>query len=248
VMNRQREEIYRLRRDILEGKEGREYLLGTARDILDASIDAHCPEKEDPRDWNLTDLATDFLGLFDVNLHTAGVQLEGKGVEELRETLWNVAQGKYDAKLERYTPELIALGEKQVMLRVVDHSWKDHLLALDHLKEGINLRGYGQRDPLNEYKRESYELFEEMRNRVEDTITRTAFRMEPVSPEEMIERERQRRESARSALRFSAASGGPDRPQTVTREGDKVGRNDPCPCGSGKKYKKCHGAHAAAAT
>ena len=107
-----------------------------------------------------------------------------------------MAKGKYEAKVEKHGSDLIRLGEKQVMLRVVDHSWKDHLLALDHLKEGINLRGYGQRDPLNEYKRESYELFEEMRNRIEDTITRHTFRMEPVSPEEMMERERQRREAA----------------------------------------------------
>jgi len=246
VMNRQREEIYRLRRDILEGKEGREYLMETAQSILDASIDAHCPEKEDPRDYNLTDLATDYLTVFDINLHSAGVQLEGKTVEDLRELLWTTAKDKYDAKVEEHGSDLIQLGERQVMLRVVDTSWKDHLLVLDHLKEGINLRGYGQKDPLNEYKRESYELFEEMRNRIEDTITRHTFRMVPVSPEEMMERERQRRERARSALRFSASSGGPARPQTVVRDGDKVGRNDPCPCGSGKKYKKCHGTRAAA--
>jgi preprotein translocase subunit SecA len=155
------------------------------------------------------------------------------------------------------------------MLRIVDQSWKDHLLALDHLKEGIGLRGYGQRDPKNEYKRESYELFTGMKERIEDTTLKTLFRLEPISQEQMEERRRQRAAAA-ARPRFqmesgpaSASSGAPPpspfaprpagppqpaKPQTVIRQGDKVGRNDPCPCGSGKKYKKCHGATSQVAT
>ena len=156
------------------------------------------------------------------------------------------------------------------MLRYVDLAWKDHLLALDHLKEGIGLRGYGQRDPLQEYKRESYELFQALKERVEDTVVKTLFRMEPVS-EQQLEEERLRRERSAPAQRlvFSAPQGlsgrqrrrrdlpaapadlpadpgRPPAPQPIRVE-DKTGRNDPCPCGSGKKYKKCHGATASGA-
>ena len=170
------------------------------------------------------------------------------------------------------------------MLRVVDTAWKDHLLALDHLKEGIGLRGYGQRDPKNEYKRESYELFTEMKERTEDTIIKDLFRLRPVSAEEIAELERRRRSLGPQSLRFrhpsalglpgpaagpqpglgpgmpgipglsGPAAGGfppqtqggppprPQKPRTVVRPQAKVGRNAPCPCGSGKKHKKCCGA------
>jgi preprotein translocase subunit SecA len=244
VMNRQREEIYRLRRDVLGGEEGRDYIMDTAESIVDSLVQAHCPPKDDPRDWTLSELVASYLDYFDINLHARGVRLEELGVEELKTTLLELAENKYADKEQRHTPEVIRMVERHVMLQVVDQSWKDHLLALDHLKEGINLRGYGQRDPLNEYKKESYELFEAMRESIEDTILRRVFRVEPVSQEEMMEQERRRRDAARRALNFSSAGAPGQRPQTVTRDADKVGRNDPCPCGSGKKYKKCHGAPA----
>ena len=128
------------------------------------------------------------------------------------------------------------------MLRVVDHSWKDHLLALDHLKEGIGLRGYGQKNPLQEYKRESFELLADMKERIEDSIIKTLYRLEPASQEQLDERRQER--AAASRFRFGPprpAAGAPKQ-QTVTRDSAKVGRNAPCPCGSGKKYKKCCGA------
>jgi len=135
---------------------------------------------------------------------------------------------------------------------VVDHSWKDHLLALDHLKEGIGLRGYGQKDPLNEYKKESYELFLAMKERVEDTVIKTLYRLEPVSEAQMEEERRRKAEAQRAAaaqrFQFSAPakSAEASKAATVVNKEAKVGRNDPCPCGSGKKYKKCHGAAAGA--
>jgi preprotein translocase subunit SecA len=133
--------------------------------------------------------------------------------------------------------------ERAIMLHAVDVAWKDHLLALDHLKEGIGLRGYGQRDPLQEYKKESFDLFDMMRERVENDIIQKLWRYEPVTEEQMVEqRVRQQRTAPRIELSAPPKAEG-QRPQaaTVHREG-KVGRNDPCPCGSGKKYKKCHGA------
>ncbi|OQC41181.1 MAG: preprotein translocase subunit SecA [Acidobacteria bacterium ADurb.Bin051] len=244
VMNKQREAIYQLRSDILEGREGHDYVLGLARDILDERIDTHCPEKTDPRDWTLSELAKEILAFFDLNLYGLGLDFEKLGIEELRSRLWEAIAAKYREKEERLGSELMQVLERDVMLRFVDLAWKDHLLALDHLKEGIGLRGYGQRDPLNEYKRESYELFSELKERVEDTVVKTLFRLEPVSEQKMAD-QRSRREAPAPRLVFSApslAAPAAGQPGAGGARLPKVGRNDPCPCGSGKKYKKCHGA------
>src|SRR5688572_18791580 len=150
VMNKQREAIYRLRKDILEGREGREYVLKVASDIFDYVLQTHCPEKSDPRDWNLQELSTEVLAYFDLEVRTLGLDLESLGIDELRAQLWEKIEGKYVEKEARLGPDLMRVFERDILLRVVDHAWKEHLLALDHLKEGIGLRGYGQRDPLNE--------------------------------------------------------------------------------------------------
>jgi preprotein translocase subunit SecA len=269
VMNKQREAIYRLRRDILDGKEGRDYVIGIANEVIASLVDTHCPAKDDAGDWNLTELATDMLAFFDIQVHGGDVKLDELDSEQLRDHLQSLVVTRYSDKEARLGADLMRLFERDVMLRIVDQSWKDHLLALDHLKEGIGLRGYAQRDPKNEYKRESYELFTGMKERIEDTSLKTLFRLEPISQEQMEERRRQRaaaaarpRFSMESGPAAAAASGAPPspfaprqagppqpaKPQTVVRQGDKVGRNDPCPCGSGKKYKKCHGAASQVAT
>jgi preprotein translocase subunit SecA len=245
VMNKQREEVYKLRRDILEGREGRDYVLELAREILEGLLDAHCSEKLDPQDWDLPGLRTELLAYFNLNASEAGIHLEDMGIDEMRDALWGELERRYTDKESRHAPETMRSFERAIMLHVVDASWKDHLLALDHLKEGIGLRGYGQRDPLNEYKRESFELFEQMRERVQNEIITRLFRFEPITEEQMAE-QRRRREApvaAPARLTFSAPakSAGAPPGATVRKEG-KVGRNDPCPCGSGKKYKKCHGA------
>ncbi len=246
VMNKQREAIYTLRKDILEGREGRDYVLGIARDVVNYVVETHCPEKADPRDWELEAIVTDMLAYFNLPVGELDSDLEELGIDELKDSLWQAVEAKYAAKEERLGSELMRLFERDILLRVVDGAWKDHLLALDHLKEGIGLRGYGQRDPLQEYKRESFELFQAMKERVEDTILKTLFRLEPVSEEQLAEQQRRRR-LAGPATRFQLSAppkeaSGRQRPATVVRDGEKVGRNDPCPCGSGKKYKKCHGA------
>ncbi|HEY2294016.1 MAG TPA: preprotein translocase subunit SecA [Thermoanaerobaculia bacterium] len=240
VMNKQREAIYKLRRDVLEGREGREYVMGIVEDIIDGLLDLHCPEKTDPQDWDLTGLRTEMLAYFNINAGDLG--LEELGIDELRETLWKAVEERYVEKESRHPEEVIRGFERAIMLNSVDLAWKDHLLALDHLKEGISLRGYGQRDPLQEYKKESFDLFEMMRERVENDIIQKLFRYEPITEEQMLEqRARQQRAAPRIELSAPPKVEG-QRPQpTVNREA-KVGRNDPCPCGSGKKYKKCHGA------
>src|SRR5947209_424129 len=240
VMNKQREAIYKLRRDILEGSEGRDYVLGLAEDILDGMLEAHCSDKIDPSEWDLTGLRTEMLAYFNIN--AGGMKLDELGIDELRDALWNAIEERYKEKEARHSEEVIRGFERAIMLHAVDTSWKDHLLALDHLKEGISLRGYGQRDPLQEYKKESFDLFEMMRERVEDDIVQKLFRFEPVSEEQMHEqRARQQRSAPRIELSAPPKVEG-QRPQPTVNRDAKVGRNDPCPCGSGKKYKKCHGA------
>jgi preprotein translocase subunit SecA len=241
VMNKQREAIYKLRRDVLDGSEGREYVLEIAENLLDGLIETHCPDKVDPEEWDLSGLRTELLAFFNIN--TQDLNLDELGIDELRDTLWDIIEKRYSDKETRHTPEVLRNFEKAIMLHAVDVAWKDHLLALDHLKEGIGLRGYGQRDPLNEYKKESFDLFQEMKDRIEDDIVQKLFRYEPVSEEQMAE-QRRRREIAAPKIEFSAppkVEGG-NRPQPTVNKDAKVGRNDPCPCGSGKKYKKCHGA------
>ncbi len=213
--------------------------MGLIEDIVDGMLDTHCGEKVDPQDWDLTGLRTDMLAYFNIN--AGNMKLGELGIDELRDTLLNVVEDRYKEKESRFSEPVIRGFERAVMLSAVDTAWKDHLLALDHLKEGIGLRGYGQRDPLQEYKKESFELFEMMRERVEDDIVQKLFRFEPRTEEEMVEqRTRQQRAAPRIELSAPPKVEG-QRPQPVQRE-TKVGRNDPCPCGSGKKYKKCHGA------
>jgi len=265
VMNKQREAIYQLRREIFDGKEGRDYVLGIARDILDGLVAVHCPEKDDPSEWTTNELANDVLAYFDIDARKAGLELAKMGDLEISEALWKRIEGKYIEKEERVGVELTRLLERDVLLRYVDIAWKDHLYALDHLREGIGLRGYGQRDPLQEYKKESFELFGALKERVEDSVIKTLFRLEPVSEEHMAEqRQRRERSAGPSRMVFSAPQtsasplAGPpqggDSPygsaaqapvaQQPVRAEKVPGRNDPCWCGSGKKYKKCHGAAA----
>ena len=242
VMNKQREAIYELRKDILSGREGKEYVLRTAEDIIGYIIQTHCAEKADPRDWNLSEIRTDALAYFGIDLNQSDLELEEMGVEEIEEALVSAIKAKYGEKEERYGEEIMHTFERYVLLREVDQAWKDHLLALDHLKEGIGLRGYGQRDPKQEYKKESYEIFQQMKEHIEDSVVKKLFLFEPVSAEQLAEQHR-RRQAPPADMRFSAPfkSAQRQKPQTIVRKGEKVGRNDPCPCGSGKKYKKCCG-------
>ncbi|MEE8526637.1 MAG: SEC-C metal-binding domain-containing protein, partial [Thermoanaerobaculia bacterium] len=180
-----------------------------------------------------------------IDVHKIGADLTELGIDELRDVLWAEIDGKYVAKEEEHGAELVRGVERSIMLQILDGSWKDHLLALDHLKEGISLRGYGQKDPLQEYKRESFDLFDAMKTRFEDTMISQLYRVVPMSQEELEERRQRMAEQMRQRFRFSApAKSATTKPKTFQRKTPKVGRNDPCPCGSGKKYKKCHGKRA----
>ena len=255
VMNRQREDIYGMRLLILRGETGRDHVLELAETILDYILGRHLNEDKDPQEWDLSANDLDLQEYF--GLKPGSFDYVGKGRDQIREELWTGLTAVYDRKQQILGDEMMRTHEKFVMLQVVDQQWKDHLLAIDHLKEGIGLRGYGQRDPLIEYKKESFELFTLMKERIEDQIVQYLFKLQPVAREEAGEdlnaAAPERRapvampaRRAPSNVNYSygaAASGGQDaKVETVQREQPKVGRNDPCPCGSGKKYKKCHGA------
>ncbi|MBC8647516.1 MAG: SEC-C domain-containing protein [Thermoanaerobaculia bacterium] len=256
VMNRQREEIYGLRREILKGQRAKEEVLGLADTILDYSMGRHLSADKNPSEWDRDAFDLDLKEYFGSEL--GSFDISEKTREQIQEELAAELRRRYEAKEELLGEATMRLHERFVMLQVVDQQWKDHLLAIDHLKEGIGLRGYGQRDPLVEYKKESFELFTLMKERIEDQMVQYLFRLQPVLREAEGEVSEARRApvalpSRRAAgnVNYSygaAASGGQDaKVETVQRNAPKVGRNDPCTCGSGRKYKKCHGAAAAGA-
>ncbi len=250
VMNKQREAIYELRHEILEGKDSTAYTLRLGKEIIGDSIERHCPDEADPRDWGLRDLSLEMRATFGVEPRSPESDipdLESLGIEELDTHLVTAMEARYLGKEKRLGEKNMRSLERNIMLRVVDNAWKEHLLGLDHLKEGINLRAVGQRDPLNEYKRESFELFHQMKTEMEDKIVTDIFHFEPPSEEEYA-RQRRAIEDIRQRFQLSAPAKTADAargPLQVQRAVKKVGRNQPCPCGSGKKYKKCHGAGSA---
>jgi preprotein translocase subunit SecA len=245
VMNKQRESIYTLRRSILDGREGKEYILNAAEDIVRFLVDTHFPEdaREHPDEVELNAELFDYFG---VDLKTSGVDLGSTRRDDVINALIDAVHKRYEGKEAAVGSEVMRLHERYLLLQVIDQQWKDHLLMLDHLKEGIGLRGYGQRDPLIEYKKESFELFQEMMERIQDRVVKYLWKMDVlVSRESDQEVQRvQRSMPPKPKQQPMFLSSGSAEPQTVRRREAKVGRNDPCPCGSGKKYKKCHGAAA----
>ena len=244
VMNAQREQVYQLRQEMLVDDAGNDFVRSLSQEILDYAIQNHCAEDADPRDWNLSELSQEVLHYFDIDLNKQDdLKIDELGIDELKDRLWSLVDGKYTGKEEKHGPEVMLRLARSIFLKVLDDSWKDHLLALDHLKEGINLRAHGQRDPLNEYKRESFDLFGEMKSRYEDTAVQNIFRIEPISEEEMEARRQAMIQKMKEQMRLSAPpKTSAPAVKTLQRKVPKVGRNEPCPCGSGKKYKKCHGA------
>jgi preprotein translocase subunit SecA len=293
VMNKQREAVYGLRRQLLEGVEQRELILEDyVGGILSGFLDEYAAEKLHPDQWNLKGLEEKLVDQFGLSLKAAGGKDWIRPLElnrhELGETIFGKLKEEYEAKEKLLTSTTMRYHERMVMLSVIDGLWKEHLLSMDHLKEGISLRGYAQRDPLVEYKRESFDMFEAMMLKFQEDTVRFLFRMQILGPDgqpvgappaprrevpkappvasaagpltldgepreisiptrqpsttiDALEKEFHRKKMR--DLEAASRSGGGDASQPVQRRtGEKVGRNDPCPCGSGKKYKKCHGA------
>ena len=251
VMNKQRVEIYRFRREMLKGEDQREYILGLAQDIVIEFLDSYAHLETEPEEWDLENLKINLRRVYGIDLPQNVDELSRP---ELEEELLDRIKSKYQEKESQVGTEMMRWYEGMVMLQIMDQQWKDHLLALDHLKEGIGLRGYGQRDPLVEYKKESFGLFEELWNRATEEMVRMLFLLRPIT--EGDERDLLRTRRQQQPLSYSQPEDNPEpvwkpsQPQgqqsaaavkTVVRNTRKVGRNEPCPCGSGKKYKKCCG-------
>jgi len=292
VMNKQRQAVYSMRRALLEGQDQRERVIEIVSGIVAASIDLRCPEKSHPSNWDWNGLETDILTEFGVKIRRD--ELMELDRRQLEEAINDQLVKKYEEKESMVSPELMRETERMIMLNVIDNQWKDHLLSMDHLKEGIGLRGYGQKDPLVEYKKESYILFQDMMDRIEDETIRWLYFMQraedtadvphpeiwnddeddddsaisdgstqtprpgaaaagvAVQQRELAQKAAQnsvldltrniqrKKDKELAALQFvGGESSTPKQPVLNTK---KVGRNDDCPCGSGKKYKKCHGA------
>jgi preprotein translocase subunit SecA len=243
VMEKQRQNIYKKRRAFIAEKDApSQYLSGAADEILEWLVAEHCPIDQDPLDWPLEQLQAhlgDFFGLTEADI---SADFTKDGPPEILEALRNDTRTRYQAKRERLGDSANEF-EKWICLQIHDSKWKDHLYALDRLKEGIGLRGYGQRNPLVEYKRESFDMFTEMNDRSQAEAVRYAYRMEPMTREQQEAQLAQRRRAAAQAEATAKAGTRGNVPvvKTVVSKSKKVGRNEPCPCGSGKKYKKCHG-------
>jgi len=300
VMNKQREAVYGLRRQLLEGVEQRELILEEyVGGILSSLLDEHCNERTRPDQWDFKGLSAKLIDHFGFKLEESPVNPLEMSRHELGDELFAKLTKAYEAKENILGAGTMRYHERVVMLSVIDGLWKDHLLNMDHLKEGIGLRGYAQRDPLVEYKRESFDMFEAMMLKFQEDTVRFLFRMQILGPDgqpvsgqgqdgappteftprprgpvpsappvasaaqpmmgngaprevtiptrqpsttiDQLEKEFHRKKERELAV--ASRSGGDSSEPAQRRTGDKVGRNDPCPCGSGKKYKKCHGAN-----
>jgi preprotein translocase subunit SecA len=279
VMNKQRESVYALRRELLEGQihiteeetvDTRGYLMTLAEELLDSTVETYAGSEVDVEDRDLDAMKQAVVEIFGVDVaELTAIDIEGLSAEEISDAYWAPILRKYESKETLIPTEILRRVERDIMLQIVDSQWKDHLYSLDHLKEGIGLRGYGQKDPLVEYKKESFALFSAMKDRIEEEMVRYLWRLTPMvgddsgqapvrlpaprRPPQLTMSAHASAPSPFGAIGGGAASavaepprpartGGDDVVKQVRRDEPKVGRNDPCPCGSGKKYKKCHGA------
>jgi preprotein translocase subunit SecA len=253
VMNKQRETIYGLRRQLMEQPDQRDYLMGdppkagVAYDLLSDLTIRYLNPDVAPDDWDTDNYQIQIKTIYDFDAFAEGIDFHNLTTQEITDSIWETLKVKYAEKEQQIGPEAMRTYERIIMLNIIDAQWKDHLLSLDHLKQGIGLVGYGQKDPLVEYKKQSFDMFQEMLDRIDTTTIRSLFNLQVVE-EQPPEALRQRRRP-RSPLTFTgpnqgAAAAGEEagKVRTVVRDQPKVGRNEPCPCGSGKKYKKCHGA------
>ena len=237
VMNKQREVIYDQRKRVLAQDGVAEEIQEVIAEFAEGIADPIADEKTYPEEWNYRQLNESLMRLF-----SFGLSIRPEDTQNMtREKLWEkvVAQAKevYGGKGAEFGPEAMGHLEQVIYLQSIDTLWKEHLMAMDHLKEGIGLRGYGQRNPLQEYQKEGYAMFMDLIQRIKEETIQKLFRIQIARPQEVAQFEAVRKQP----LILSRGEEVEEKQQPIKREGKKVGRNDPCPCGSGKKYKKCHG-------
>ena len=231
--------IYTQRKEVLAGENIRETVEGIIAETVEDMVSTFCPEKTPPAEWNLESLSEDFFNHFYAPLEIPDPAESGLSQAQFEELLKEKVAVRLAEREEEFTPPVMEHLMKVLLLQTIDIQWKDHLLSIDHLKEGIGLRGYAQKNPKEEYKNEAYGLFMEMMGRIRQEVVQKLFRVQ-LAREDDVERMEQA-EQRRRQIVLSRAGGGDQQAKPVTREEDKVGRNDPCPCGSGNKYKKCCG-------
>ncbi len=274
VNNKQRQAVYGMRRQLLEGIDQKEHIMEMVQGIIEQHVDMRCPENAHPETWDVATLRNDILSQFGAKIDIE--EFASLTRAEIIDVIFQRLQQKYQEKEDLVGPDIMRQTERIVMLQVIDNQWKDHLLSMDELKQGIGNRAYGQKDPLVEYKKESFELFTAMMDRIEDETVRYLFFLQvttsagpvlpfPTEDDEEGEEEEDERPDPTEQQRLAAKNTMEDFTRNIQRKkerelaelqlggdgsnepkqavaGQKVGRNDPCPCGSGKKYKKCHGA------
>jgi preprotein translocase subunit SecA len=251
VANDQRKHVYEQRRELMEAEDISENILGIRRDVLNESIDTYIPPRSYHENWNVDGLVQALQSDFGLQLPIAQwlEEDDSLGEDMLRERVLKFFEDAYAAKEAQVGPQVMREFERAVMLQVVDAHWKEHLAAMDHLRQGIHLRGYAQKDPKQEYKRESFDMFARMLQEIMRDLLGILTKVEIRAREDVEALEEQRRRAAaleQIEVHESASALEEDAPQAtenepVVRRGPKVGRNDPCPCGSGRKYKQCHG-------
>jgi len=235
VMNKQREVIYARRREVLQGnlrEDILEMIETQATELVERLTDAETGYE----DWNVKELAEALHHQYGVRFQWSDEFLEGMTQAGLAEHVVGELRQVYERKEREFESDRMRYLERMILLSNLDNMWKDHLLGMDHLKEGIGLRGYAQQDPLRAYQKEGYEMFQELMRRIEESSVRQLFHVQMVREDTELESLSKEREQE---LVFSHSGGGSPKP--AARKGVKVGRNEPCPCGSGKKFKKCCG-------
>jgi preprotein translocase subunit SecA len=251
VMHEQRKVIYKIRRDILNNDMNEELVQEFLEDVCHFLEDQYKPDGKVAIDnWGWDEINTGFHNIFHADKKLTALECSTKYNAELYNYLHTEAKAILEHKFKAYDPRQVTMAITEILLSTFDSFWKDHLLNMDHLKEGINLRSYGQKDPLVEYKREAFAMYEAMKGNIKRAVIETLYgielytqeqieeikRAQAKALEEQLEQHRRVQEEAARAQEAQAKK------QPLQRQAMKVGRNDPCPCGSGKKFKSCHGA------
>jgi preprotein translocase subunit SecA len=241
VMNKQREVIYNQRREVLKSEDLKPDVLEMAESLADENLSRYGNNELHPADWDLIGLRERLYHQFSLRFDFKTEDLDLLTVDGLAEMVTHKLTEAYDDKEERFGAPMLRQLEKLIMLQTIDGLWKDHLLNMDHLKEGIGLRGYGQKNPLQEYQKEGFEMFEEMIHRIQEDVVQKLFTVELAREGLAQEIEMQQPRPQRVIMSHGSERVETSRVSQARRQSEKVGRNDPCPCGSGKKYKRCCG-------
>jgi preprotein translocase subunit SecA len=237
VMNKQREAVYSLRDIILEGADLQERIKQMIEESIDEKIEIYCSSKY-PEEWNLVGLNLWCSRIFETELNFTEDEIKTLNKTKLKEILLNIAEEKYEQRKQELTEEVFFELQRLVLLHMLDTAWREHLYELDHLRRSVGLRAYGQKDPLIEYKKESYNLFLKMQARIREQTVEYIFKLRPLvySQKQTLQPQSTEQRNVVTKSTPSSVIVG-QKPQKI----GKIGRNDPCPCGSGKKYKKCCG-------